>query len=294
VSIDRVLVVATLVFTAIGAMAGVVAFFFPPDPSHPAHLDFLSRTVALPIWLAVVLCAGVAVAIAFVWLRLRDCPAGSRGLALAATPVETAAAMVAPQRVVRQSVAQVRAAFGMGTPAVVPVPQPLGEAGHKERSFSSEAGFSVRVRQEEHGVAKGLMLQVQNDRLDSIAGISISIHSARSYDARLKDFRDGHGFAGVRVEQPELIRAGFPGRNAWLVAKDVGRTPLFVGGNANALLEWPRLDSSDVQKWLLSVSVLANSAPRNAATPAEKLAPIEFQVMVAWDTRTNEFSLLGD
>jgi hypothetical protein len=60
---ELLIAVATLV-------VAIVAYLRPPDPAHPIRLDFLSKTISLPLWLCGVVVVGI-VAITTVIVRLR-------------------------------------------------------------------------------------------------------------------------------------------------------------------------------------------------------------------------------
>jgi hypothetical protein len=59
----------TAISTVVGAVAAVVAavvavlsYLHPTDTTHPIHLDFLLRTVSIPVWVIVFICGGIAIA----------------------------------------------------------------------------------------------------------------------------------------------------------------------------------------------------------------------------------------
>jgi membrane protein implicated in regulation of membrane protease activity len=48
---NKIGVIATCASLALG----VFSYFRPADPAHPTRFDFLSKTISIPLWLAVVL-----------------------------------------------------------------------------------------------------------------------------------------------------------------------------------------------------------------------------------------------
>ncbi len=139
---------------------------------------------------------------------------------------------------------------------------------------------------------KGLRLRIRNDGLSAIAKVIITIRSARSFDARHAEFRDGLEFKAVRFFAADLIRAAHAGHDEWLVCKKADKDHLFAGPvGAGSLMVWPPLDFSEVQRWLLSLSVEAQTFAPSAASLAKPLTEIKLNAVICWDKRTNEFSI---
>jgi hypothetical protein len=184
------------------------------------------------------------------------------------------------------------------TPAAVPrsIDPPYLEHGQAKGdeafTISSDDLYTVKVQKHSWENTRGLVLLVSNERLSWIEKIKITVYSAQSFDAKLKDYRDGHAFRAVVMQQPDPIEASGLGKAIWLVRKDGNSDQLLVGDDSRAPLKWPSNDLSPIQRWIFSVGIDGMTV-RTPAVPSKPLRQIKFKFTVDWDKATNEFSLVS-
>jgi hypothetical protein len=151
----------------------------------------------------------------------------------------------------------------------------------------SSDNFSIRIQR----VADGLQLTVENHRLTSIHQIRLIISTACSFDARHGAFRESI-INAVTLNFPNHIRpsgVGSPIRFLW---KESGSRYLLVGSNnMRSQLAWPELDKSEVERWRLSLRILASNWPPNASGLSTPLEELRTDIVVLWDRARNELSI---
>jgi hypothetical protein len=168
-----------------------------------------------------------------------------------------------------------------------------GEAsGDESFSISSDSLYTVKVQKHSWENTRGLVLVISNEGLSWIEKIKITVYSAQSFDAKLKEYRDGHAFQAVVMQQPNPIEASGIGRAIWLVRKDGNSDQLLVGDDSRAPLKWPSNDLSPIRRWIFSVGIDGMTV-RTPAVPSKPLEQIQFKFSVDWDKATNEFSLVA-
>jgi hypothetical protein len=141
---------------------------------------------------------------------------------------------------------------------------------------SSPDDVRVRLRpyhQPETGI-DGLLVNVINDRPNNLRSCRIIVRDARSFDARRSIFREGFGLKPVRVAACPEIFAGDEARLEWFLRIVDGNLELGNGGGS--VLRWPTADPSEVQTWLLAVTL-----------EADNLTPWSFEVRMEWTRQSN-------
>lgn len=136
------------------------------------------------------------------------------------------------------------------------------------------------------------MITVDNNRLGAITKIIISITGAQSYDAVHNDFRNSTNFSLVRIHRPDIVQPSESTQRTWLVRKLKLDTPAnLLAGDSSQQLIWPQNDKSEFQRWRLAIAVNAETV---ASQPNERTMPLRvvaFNVIVIWNSTTNEFFL---
>jgi predicted nucleotide-binding protein len=165
---------------------------------------------------------------------------------------------------------------------------PLLADGAEEFIADSPDDFSLKITRYEDNGGKGLLLGVENRRLSAIAPYRMRILSARSFDSRQNDYRDGRLFNAFSGTVTKPIEASCPGENIWLVRKKPDSSHLTAGNQNANFLEWPASDKSYLQRWLLSIDVSTQTIPK-PNTNAIPLTPIALQIVVIWNPEKNEF-----
>jgi hypothetical protein len=286
----------------IGAAAGVgamvisaMAYLHPSDVNHPPKIDFIYNKVAIPLWLFAAGVLAILGIIAFLINRIVKSPP------LPATRVDQPSGGIQQTTASRDSV---RAHAPEPSPPKPTEPEsatpPFSIAGLEHIGARRGDGFSetsedhlaFHLTAEAHGDTVGFMLRIRNDGLKAISEIAVVIYTARGFDQKLKDFRDGIEFNAVRLTGFGMIGAGSTGNAKWLVAKKEGQAHLFVGDNTATLLRWPPNDQSTFQKWRIKLAVLASLHP-SGATKAAPLKPIKLILDIGWDMKENTFSIEG-
>ena len=270
-----------LVIAAAALCLAILAYLRPPDPAHPMRFDFLSHTVSLPLWVAIVAILGIGAITAAAMRLLRGNPAPDMISESSPVPPRPSVATVTP-------IASQRAA---STPTAVQTPHTEGltitpnPAGLR---VDSSDDVSVQIGRHEAANLMGFTITFINERLSAISHVGVLIASAQSFNERKNDFRDGASFNPARLTYPDIIQASFSSRPMWLVRKEPSSQHLFAGDGGQSLI-WPDNDLSSVQKWRMSISAYAKTVPIGKAQSAVQLKPIEFEILIIWHREENEF-----
>lgn len=158
---------------------------------------------------------------------------------------------------------------------------------------TSDDDFSCRIYKFQSDSARGIMLIVNNNRLDPIEKIRIVILNSQSFDSRHSQFRQSSNFNAVSIVRPEVIQPSSSAKQAWLVRKDVTGKHLMAGDSTQPM-PWPDNDHSAVQKWRLSIQIDASTVPRNALERAFVLKSISKNIVVLWNKAENKFSVMEE
>jgi hypothetical protein len=259
---------------------GVLAYLRPPDPAHPARLDFLSKTISIPIWVAAIVVVGIVAVSAVIFRTFRKgtiVPENAKG---------------------RSGQSAHRPDNATDTEHQIPHPlysidalpdrsQLCGDA----FKVNSSDKFTLHLTTEQHGDTKGLMLRISNEALRAISEIIVTIYTAQSYDRLNKDYRDGMEFNAVRIVNHGIVGASASGNPTWLVAKKDEMPHLFVGDSLANVLKWPPNDKSTFQRWRFKLAVMASTHAASAAQKAVPLSPIKLLIDIGWEAEKNEFSV---
>lgn len=172
----------------------------------------------------------------------------------------------------------------------VPKVEPFLPDGGFELVVPSNDDYSIKFYRfvTEGSDMKGVMM-ITNDRLSAIGRNTIIIRTARSFDSRHNDYRDGRAFGAFSRTEPNAVEAGCSGKPTVLVRKTSSVPDLMVGNDDQNPLKWPENDNSKIHKWLLNLTVDALTVEIPNRTPATPLAPINVTFVLVWDTEQNEF-----
>jgi predicted nucleotide-binding protein len=167
-------------------------------------------------------------------------------------------------------------------------PSPLLPNGSHEFIATSEDRFFIRITRLENKQIKGLILGIENRRLDVIAPYRIRIMSARSFDYDHQKYRHNDNFKAFVTTTTSPTQPACRGDNTWLVRKVFDRPHLQAGNSSGYEMEWPNADNSPLQCWLLKIDVSTKTIARPGENPVQ-LQPIELDLPLVWIPEENEF-----
>jgi hypothetical protein len=185
-------------------------------------------------------------------------------------------------------------------PSMLPIGQPptaLDPSEPPESAFDDDSlvinspdKFSVRISKVESETIRGIQLQIENYRLTSIHQIRVILFSACSFDSQHRAFREPC-LTGQAFTPSDVIRPSCSGKPIPLVWKAAQWAGLVTGeNNVVRQLLWPDRDKSDIERWKLSLRVLAFDRPANAAGSAP-LKELNTDIVVLWTRARNEFAI---
>lgn len=268
-------------------LLGVFAYFRPPDPTHPIPFDFLFRTVSIPVWLIIsLLVLAVGLALAFRVLSPRLTKTVSQKLQ--ATEIRSSRS-VHPQSPSKSVAAEMLTAKVQSEPVTPKLAMTPAAAG--SLVFESPDLIAARVATFESSGVRGVQLQVENYRLTAIHQVRVVLAAASSFDARHQAYREPT-VSGQAFNRPDAIRASGSGRPITLLWKE-SRWNSIVTGESNIVhpLGWPENDKSDVERWKISLRVLAFEQKKNAHGNFLPLRELPIDIIVTWDRERNTFAL---
>ena len=168
-------------------------------------------------------------------------------------------------------------------------PNPLLSNGENEFIVKSPDNFLVRITRHEDKQVKGLILGIENRRLEMIGRYRLRILNAQSFDSDHQQYRANAGFNAFVTSTTKPTGPSSTGENTWLVRKVSGSPHLQAGNSSPGNgMEWPNADHSYLQRWLLRIDVSTQTVP----TPGEQavpLSPVEFDLHLVWNPEKNEF-----
>ena len=172
-------------------------------------------------------------------------------------------------------------------------PNPLLSSGENEFIAKSPDNFLVRIKRHEDKQVKGLILGIENRRLEMIGPYRLRILNARSYDSDHQQYRDNAGFSAFVASTTKPTGPSCTGENTWLVRKASGSPHLQAGNQSPGHeMEWPNADHSYLHRWLLKIDVATQTVPK-PGEQAVPLRPVELELHLVWNPEKNEF-FLGD
>jgi hypothetical protein len=266
-------VVAAWVIGAPSFFLALVAYLRLPDPAHPIHFGFIYNTISIsvPLWFLILLVIAI---IAGVLLLLRAWP--GRVLALVIPPGKL------PRLANTRALDSANALKG---PADIPL-----VSDNAELTITSRDDISVRITPNEWQHMKGYVISVVNRRLGAVGRVKLTVYSARSFDKRQCDYRDGRDFNAFAKIIPDPIDASRSSKPIWFVRKDRGEM-LLVGEDSDHPLRWPGEDTSTVQQWRLTIAIDAQTVPIDSSQAPTVLGQMKMLLVLTWNKATNEFSI---
>jgi hypothetical protein len=271
-TLDQKLSIGAIAVSSLALIFTVFVYIRPSDPAHPPRFDWLDHIVSFPVWqggLAVLGTIGITAGIA----RLKR-QATKLILLPTSQPIAAAPKVLPPQ----------------GQPGTRPnaLPKDVPRSTDRtELSIESPDDVVIHIRRYDSNM-RGLVINVDNNRLDAIKSIVFTVYSAQSFDGRHEDFRKATSFNAGTLAQPNTIQPCFSS-NPFLLVRYDPKYPnlLALDDNAHALI-WPQNDPSEVQIWRFSIGFKAETAPPGAAASVP-LTAIRRDVIVTWDRPANEF-----
>lgn len=266
--------IATYAALVVAIILWFVDHIWPVDPAHPMSLDFLSKSIVISPWLAALALVVAIAATARITYRL----AGRQ-----AAPTQRSTIEAASLRVIDlpKSVPSATQSPTASVQVVSPTKTYF--------SIISPDGLRLTVERYENQDGKGLLATFHNEGLMTIARTNLRILTARSFDSKHNDYRDGVPFAAITIPQMDPIPGSESGKGIWLLRKAPSASDLRIGNDQDRYLKWPTNDTSTIQKWLLHIDYGAQlfaKAPGAAPSPLERT---EVYTVVAWNRDTNEF-----
>jgi membrane protein implicated in regulation of membrane protease activity len=158
--------------------------------------------------------------------------------------------------------------------------------------IDSPDDLSVRIQPYSLPNERGVRLTIDNNRLDSIHQIRVIISAACSFDARHDAFRET-SINAVVLNRPNLIRPSSSGEPVPLIRKEPAYAHLVVGENPRYSLVWPENDKSEIQRWRLSIRVSGANRPVPLQSQPVPLKELFADLLVFWNSTSNEFSIEG-
>lgn len=175
---------------------------------------------------------------------------------------------------------------------VISQPAQLTSTGDtKELILKMPDRYSVRIHPHEFDHAKALMVVVDNNRLETICKVKITIYRAQSFDADHGEYRDGAAFQAGIISQPDNILPSTTGKTDLFVRKDAEYAFLLAFDDYIHPLPWPSNDKSEIQKWRLSLGITASTSPLNSSTKAIQFQTEKPVVILVWNSVTNDFAI---
>jgi hypothetical protein len=307
---EKQIAIGTWILVGIGVpglAVGILSYVRPADPAHPMSLDFLSKAIQMPPWLVVIGALSVSGATGLIVRR-------KIYQTLPMAPLSTNSAFVAEndslkkqnadlhsqnvrlrsevERLRKQPIKRAELLYGTTPPpAISPELAGIMDRMLYEEicSFESPDNYAVHILKHDEAATRGVMAKFTNDSLKVIPGYTITFRSARSYDSRLGDYRDGKTFTAYAFSSQEVIHAGESGTPQWIIRKIDKMPHLYVGTDKDHPAIWPKNDQSILQKWLLSVHTVALTEV--GPNSRQGLAPIPLELIIVWDPAKNEFSI---
>jgi CheY-like chemotaxis protein len=108
--------------------------------------------------------------------------------------------------------------LGSATRAILEASIP---AKQQELVIKSPDHFVVTIKQEDQSGVKGFLLNIINERLDTIGQYKLVILKAQSFDSRHNDYRENRTFLHFSGAVPVLIEPSCTGQSIWLIMKPI-------------------------------------------------------------------------
>jgi hypothetical protein len=213
--------VLTWVSIGIGVAGLVMAglpYVLPPDPLHPIRFHFLFRTISIPLWgtvLGIIAIAGGAFRLGQGRKKKTELAdlSGHHTLT-SATPSTSKPAIPLPAKTRR-------------------LPIPPSATGGEELAIESPDDYVINIRRFENAGMKGLSVNLDNHRLDTMGKVLITIFSAQGFSSYQGQFRDGYGFTAVRYAYQGNITSSSSSLHLWLIRKDPSRAGLLASDDSS-------------------------------------------------------------
>lgn len=289
-------VIPIIISLVIGTLLGVIFLYLNawatgvPIVHSPFTLGWIKLILLmrLPLWIVLLFVAGTALIV--LYLRER---AEKKSASTVISAGETESAPVGSLAAMQKFTTSQASAPPVGqAPKNVAVSEaPASSIEGDSLVINSPDQFSVRISRVESADIRGIQLQIENYRLTSIHQIRVILSSASSFDSRHEAFREP-SLTGRTFSRPNMIRPSCSGVPILIVWKAPQGAGLVTGeNNLTYRLPWPDKDSSDVERWKLSLRVLAFDWPPNAAGNSTPLRELDTDVVVLWSRARNEFSI---
>jgi hypothetical protein len=270
--------VIAYVSLAVGLLSlavGVISYIRPPDPAHPLRFDFLLQRVSFPLWgtvLGVIAIAGGSYGIGVRKSR--------KGLNLVLPVEPTATRSVNPRLPATQ-------------PSTKAIPAPLTarivSQCREEFALETPDHYIIRIRRHLDRDTNGLVMSIDNNRLETLGKVVITIFTAQSFSARHGEFREPWGFPAARMVYQGTIPAETSGLRFWIVRKEESKGYLLAADDQSHIMNWPDNDPVELQTWRLKLEVTSQTVPVSSGAAPKAFSTQPFNIVVVWNSATNEF-----
>jgi hypothetical protein len=279
VRIEVVATVIAAIFTVATFFVAVLAYLRPTDSAHPPHFDFLSRTLSFPMWVGAVMIFGAVATSAWSFRLGMKRATASPGLEPEKNLSEPPKPRIFPALKAKPTL-----------PATSTERKAINHHASGE-TFTLEMPdhYAVRIYRQEIRDTKGLVIGIDNNRLDTLGKIIITIFSAQGFSERHGEFREPFGFQAARLVYQGNILASTSGLPLWIVRKEESKPYLLAADDQSHPMNWPDGDPVEIEKWRLKLEVTTQTVPATSGIAPKAFSTQPFNIIVSWNAATDEF-----
>jgi hypothetical protein len=281
-------------------LLGILTFVRPPDPAHPMSFDFLSKSIVMPPWLAMMLGFALigSTMLADRWwfkkiyypsldpIHLARISDLERNLAKANAAL-TRASMLNPDVVASGGLAHERPTIKGSTSArdILTVERkPFAfDPACKSLTLKWTEGMSALIEPYQNDAASGLVLYVVNHSSYPFESFGIEVSDVNSWNEGHQEFLpDAQPIRGQIIGGRDLPAVTRTEKGQWLVrVSSAGQLTL---GPSGPVLVWPNQDPNPTQIWRLAICGLFQLArAQGNPTPSAVKPLLHRYLLVRWD-----------
>jgi hypothetical protein len=279
-------VVAAWVIGGVSIGMAILSYAIPPDPAHPMHFDFLTRSFTIPLWLAAIILLGTVGATAWAiyhWGPRRPDPPGNYLVTIAPpAPSPTDVKPSAPRSPKDPEVFRIPGLPFKASRRFPFVFDPKCEP----LVYKWPEGLSVQVELLQRET-RGCLLTVANDTTDYISAWAVDVADANSWNETHKTFLPNSAFNRCRINAGTNLGPMHKSNGQWIV-KLLSRqnaTNLSVGADDQRVLNWPNNDPTNRELWRFTIAVSFDRLINLGKTEPQGLKPV--YLVVRWDRHDN-------
>jgi hypothetical protein len=288
--------------TAILVLIGILTFVHPPDPAHPMSLDFLSKAIAVPSWLAgaIILFAILGTRAFLRWKDDRSAPIA---------PIVTNAATDLEDDRMKKQISELQdqnATLRSRLQAAKNEPTKQstrfdggGLPSDKLLQFDPSIErvvltwpeeLQVRISRHSFVGDRGLLFDLANLRSTWIGSFTLEIMDATSWDQIHSRFRESRYFKPFQLANGKELGPGSTTSGLWFLRTKGGK--IILGNSQEPVLRWPSEDSLATQVWRLNLRICVDSH-HDPSRNLSMLKPLsQSTLLVSWDTSADVVSMV--